>query len=340
MKICIVGSSGKYAIERHYISGLKSQNIDCVLIGVQQHFLEYYHKSIFNKIQYRLGLSGILKRGNKIVSEQIRKFEPDVIWVFKGMEILPKTLKQWRKAGYTLVCYNPDHPFVFSGLGSGNSNVTESINIYNHHFTYSPEIRERLHQNGQKSVSMLPFGFDSLAIQNRKEIKGRKHDRLCFIGNADRFRKEKVLKLCAAGVKIDVYGIGWDTSHELLKIEGPVYDDDYWTTAAKYLIHLNVFRPHNIRSHNMRTFEIPAIGSVLISPYTKQQTEFFESEKEMFFYESDDDLVQTCKKVLQLDSKALIEVGNSARQKSLSADYSYLSLSKKVITLLKSKFNL
>jgi hypothetical protein len=75
------------------------------------------------------------------------------------MEIFPESLQWAKQKGIKLVSFNPDNPFIFTGKGSGNSNVTQSIPLYDLHFTYNHEIEQQLREKYRSKIAYLPFGF-------------------------------------------------------------------------------------------------------------------------------------------------------------------------------------
>ena len=102
MKILIVGSQKTWAIEKFYIKELSISN-DVDIFEAHGMFLDYYHKNIFHKLLYRLNISSILRKINRDLLNQCLKTHYDLIWVFKGMEIFPKTLKKLKSLGSTLI---------------------------------------------------------------------------------------------------------------------------------------------------------------------------------------------------------------------------------------------
>ena len=42
-------------------------------------------------------------------------------------------------------------------------------------------------------------------------------------------------------------------------------------------------RIHNPDSHNMRSFEVPGVGGIMVAPDTKEHRIFFEVGKEIFY---------------------------------------------------------
>jgi hypothetical protein len=159
MRILVVGSDYNWAIENYFVKYFKVYKIDVLLFPAQALFYSYYYKNSFNKLLYKLQLSKIESEINIQFKEQVIDYKPTHIFVFKGMEITPKSL-QWAKSkGIKLINYNPDNPFVFSGKGSGNKNITQSIDIYDFHFTYNLEIQKILEQTHQDIEVLVKAGF-------------------------------------------------------------------------------------------------------------------------------------------------------------------------------------
>ena len=223
MKILIVGSDNIWAIENTYIKHLKNNN-EVSFFNAHGIFLDYYHKTIINKLKYRLGISSILKKINSDLLKIVSKKQLDVIWVFKGMEIYPKTLLVLKEKGIVLVNYNGDHPFKFTSRGTGNQNVVKSIPLYDHHFSYSKKIVNDLIKKYQVNCSWLPYGYHTSVAPQHNSIK-----KVCFIGNPDEERIRIIQLLIEKNIEVDVFGIGWEkiVFNESITINGPI-----WNTSS------------------------------------------------------------------------------------------------------------
>jgi hypothetical protein len=329
MKIMLVGSDKVYAIENVYAKYLQELNVVISRFNAQSYFYDYYYKNLLNKIIFRSGFSRIYSEINKRFIEQIRQDRPDVVWVFKGMEILPDSLRTIRKLGILLVNHNPDNPFLFTGKGSGNSNVTRSLHLYDLHFTYSLDIRDELMRSTRIRTELLPFGYDisdSVFAEacTRSEVVGA-----CFLGNPDAQRADFVTKLAELGVKVDIYGNHWDKylTHSNLRLKGPVYGQDFWNTLRQYRVQLNMMRIHNQEGLNMRTFEVPGIGGIMLAPDTKEHRGFFDIGKEIFVYSNEGDCAEQISRILNLTVYEADAIRASARAKSENAGYDYRSRS-------------
>jgi spore maturation protein CgeB len=325
MKILVVGSDQVWSLEKVYLKYLAGWGQDVQLFAAQDLFYHYYNRSIVNKVLYRTGLSGVISRIDRRLRGVITQSKPDAILVFKGMEILPSTLQWIREQGIFLANYNPDNPFVFSGAGSGNSRVTAGIPFYDLHFTYNLEIKARLEREYQTATAWLPFGFDVSDELYERCRKQQEILRVCFLGNPDDGRVSVIRELLDRGIGVDVYGHHWDKfiHHDKLHIHGAVYGEDFWLTLYRYRVQLNLLRPHNLQSHNMRTFEIPGIGGIQLAPDTPEHRLFFDNGSEAFLYGNVTECAALVEKLMKLPPAEAAQIRERARQRSRTSGYSY-----------------
>jgi spore maturation protein CgeB len=277
----------------------------------------------------------LARKMDKIFLKQVEAYKPTVIVVFKGMEISSWSLRRIRKKGVKLVNYNFDHPFDFFSRGTGNKFVKEAIPYYDLHISYSSVIAAELARRYNVRTAWIPFGFHITQTQYDAVIRERREEirRVCFVGNPDQWRVELLGKLIRDGVAVDLYGFGWEkffNNSELLKIHPPRKahsywedPDEFWNVLRQYRVQLNFFRPHNEGSHNLRTFEVPGVGGILLTPASKEQGSFFEEGKEIFFYSDYETLLSQCKWLLDRDASWIEDARSAARNKSVTMDYSY-----------------
>jgi spore maturation protein CgeB len=326
MKVLIIGSNSVFAIENFYARYMKQSGIVVDHYAAQQAFYNYYNQGYIQKLLFRFGLSSIYQQINNAILQKAELFKPDIVWVFKGMEIYPQTLQALRKAGIKLVNYNPDNPFIFTGRGSGNKNVINSISLYDLHFSYNHEIKEKLITDYKVPVKDLPFGFDISQELYNDCKQTTEIVKPCFLGNPDEQRVSFLEKI-AHKVPLDVYGNNWErfTKHPNITIFPEVSGLEFWKTLRKYRVQINLLRIHNEDSHNMRTFEVPAIGGIMLAPATKEHKGFFENEKEVFLYNNIEDCILLLYKIMAMEVSESEEIRKSARTASLQKGYSYES---------------
>lgn len=336
MRLLIVGALSEYAIERHFCRYCRQEGVVTDVFAAQDQFLCYYNRSLINKLSFRTGFSPIYSQINTALRKKIAEFRPDSILVFKGMEVFPSTLKWASNLGIKLANYNPDNPFLFSGRGSGNKNVSNSIPYFDAHVTYDQTIAKKLSETGKSKVVMLPFGFE-LSNDEYYECKKEKEiNQLCFVGNPDKQRAAFLLHLAENNIRIAVYGNHWErfVSHKKIEVQPSVYGLEFWKTLRKYRIQLNLMRPHNPTSHNMRTFEIGGVGGIQLAPDSDDHRTFFEDRKEIFLYHDLADCVKKVALLLKMSAHDAATIRENARNRSILSGYTYQDRVKQLLPIL------
>jgi len=342
-RLLIVGSDQVWALERIYTKYLRQAGLEVELFAAPDDFHDWYKKSLLHKVLFRAGLAGIYRSINQRLLEKVRVFNPGAIWIFKGMEIFPATLHTLKEQGYFLANYNPDHPFIIAGRGSGNDNVTNSVGCYDLHFCYHGILQQQIEKKYKIPTVFLPFGYEISASDYENALTKEEINKICFIGNPDSNRIEIIHKIANKGIPVDVFGHGWDSTklagNPLITIHEAIYGTRFWAKLRQYRVQLNIFRTHNLGSHNMRSFEIPGIGGIQLSPFSDEQAGFFEEGKQIFFYRDEAELVAKLSDLLSLSPQEAENIRNSSHQRSLASGYSYAHRATTVYQTFKKYLN-
>lgn len=327
MRILLIGSSYVWSIERIYERELIKLGHQVTYVHVQNWYYDFYYKNPINKVLVNLGLTrletNIQKRLLAVLDGQFF----DLIWIFKGMELKAETIAKIKKQTSRLINFNPDNPFIFSGKGSGNNNISQSIHLYNEHFTYDQDVKSRIESEFRIKCTLVPFGFDNEVILTEKLNEVEEIKAVCFVGNPDGYRIKILQEILDLGLPLHVYGNDWQNylKYSNLTIHGAVYEKDYYKTLRKYRVQLNIMRVHNLKSHNMRSIEVPGCGGIMLAPRTKDHEAFFEEGKEAFFYNDIIDLLSQAKNILELSHMDAMLVRKKAYSK-VENNYSYAKL--------------
>ena len=335
MKLLIVGSNRHYAIENEYEAAL-TQYCEVSIYPIHVYFEDKYNRSILHKLWYKLSLNTFVWSLNKLFLDEVLVIQPDVIWVFKGMEILPNTLIELKRRGTILLNYNADHPIKYTYPGSGNILVKKGIPHYHHHFSYSLKIVNDLNKQFNISASWLPF-----AVKNQgQKLSGNEQliNKVCFIGNPDKIRADTVKFLLYNDIPVDVYGNDWGnfiTNHNLLTINYAIYGEEFNCLIQQYKAVLNIFRPHNENSHNMRTFEIPAAGGVQLAPYSEEHKLLFKENDTIFLFHNLDELLENAQKLINASDGEIREIQQRSFAKMTMGENDYAKRAEQVFTTIK-----
>lgn len=323
MNILVVGSTLPGAMEHAILRGLE---LDSRVNRVEIQATDAFYTSVSFATKAIRRISPNLYPGiaafNRTLSKEVEAGDWDVLFVFKGMEIRPAVLRKLRR-NILLVNYNPDNPFIYSGIGSGNLNMTKSFPLYHLYLTYDRKVATQIEDSGIAS-GVVPFGFEDnrrfdITLDPKDEI-----NRACFLGNADEHRTQFLMRF-SQEVPLDIVGGGWDKTRfpTSVRFHPPVYGDDFFDTMRRYRVQLNLMRPHNPDSHNMRTFDIVGCGGVGLMPRTADHSDYFQEGKHLFMYNDVEDAVAKAKAMLNENSEAILALRSQARAWAVDQGFNY-----------------
>jgi spore maturation protein CgeB len=327
MKILIAGNNKTWSIERYFRKYLEMLGAEVIFFPSGDIVYDFHTKNVVNKLLFHSKLVTKYPYVNRELLNVSRTTRPDVIWVFKGMEIYPDTLEKLKQEGFRLANFNPDHPFIIPNKGSGNRNVSDSVPLYDLHFCYQRKLQQEIEQGFGVRTAFLPFAYDHEDVQYIDPASIDEINKLCFQANPDPYRVQVIEKLAEEGIAVDVYGHGWDktsiASKKGVSVHPIASRAEFWKKNQQYRVQLNLFREYNYGSHNMRTFEIPVVGGVQLTVYSDEQAEFFEAGKEIFFFNDPADLVVKAKEILSMPAENIRAIRQQARDRSLNSGYSF-----------------
>jgi len=222
---------------------------------------------------------------NETLIEKSLETDPDFVFILKGNMIYPKTLKKIKQSTGAVLCnWNPDNPFNPTVT---SRNHREGIRLYDVYFIWGKFLLSELKKIGCNEVVYLPFGYD-IELHKKIDVKSKIRD-IVFIGTWTRSREKLLSGLTE--FDLSIYGVRSNWRH--CKDKGvracyrgkPAFGEMYSRILCESKIALNFIRSQNSSAHNMKTFEIPATGTFMMSTRTTEQKEFFKEgyEAEYFF---------------------------------------------------------
>lgn len=209
--------------------------------------------------------------------------------------------------------------------------------MYNLHLCYHLDVKKTLESKYHLKTAVLPFGFELNPDLYDELIKKEEILKTCFLGNPDATSVETSQFIVENGFSVDVYCHVWEATELANNKNVTIFDaqngEDFWRKLRAYRAQLNIYRKHNIGSHNMRTFEVAACGGIQLAPFSEEQTSFFKEDEEIFFYRSNPELILQLNRLLKEDKAMIHKFRSNARLRSLHAKYSYKMRSKHVFTI-------
>lgn len=191
----------------------------------------------------------------------------DVVWIEKGEWIYPWTLSWARRQGCALVHYNTDdihgryEHFWMHRLGIRNYDVYLTTNRWN--------VTEICDLYGIKTVR-AGMGFDPV-FHCPIDIYGFEGLDVVFVGHWEYHTEGYIMALRNAGIDVHVWGHNWWKARDAgLRRVKPLPYADYTATIARAKIALCSLSHWNRNESTGRSFEIPAISTMMLAEYTPE----------------------------------------------------------------------
>lgn len=291
--ILLIGSGMPTSLENMYLRAFRRYGYpDVHLFDLEPFVPALCRRRYINRLTLPIQHAMLSSKLVDFLCKSRRKF--NIIIVFKGMAFPRRSLEQCRRlAGDALwVNINPDDPFNVGSPGASNRKVVETIPFYDLYCIWSRCLVEKLHDHGAQRVTYLPFGYDEEFHQSA-HCPVTPSKTVSFVGSWDAEREGILTAL--AGHELVVYGNGWGhvPFSSVLRqrlVQRDLFGEELAAAISGPAVSLNLLRPQNAGSHNMRTFEIPAMGGLMLTNRTGEQQEFFPEDEACYMYGDLDEL--------------------------------------------------
>jgi spore maturation protein CgeB len=241
---------------------------------------------------------------NYSLLKSVKTFKPDLIFMIKADNITFQTLKSIKiiNKNIKIINFYPDNPFTFWN-GNSSANILLSLPIYDLFLIWSHQLIPILYSAGAKNVAYFPFGFDKTLfneeIATASENVQIYDSDVCFVGSWDPERETWLTQLMQRNptLNLAIWGNRWDENLPQISIlktylkGSAIYGIDMMKAFRLSRIVLNFIRRQNLDAHNMRTIEVAACKSFLLTERTKDQAELlFKEGVNIECFENIDDL--------------------------------------------------
>jgi len=287
VKVLISGSFWHGSLEESYARAFESLGWNVIRFDWE----EFARAHPLAKMAFadKILRSKIADRVGKWFVATIQDSKPDLVFVVKGKTVGANALEEAKKilGDRLLINFNPDSPW---DRANRSQRLLESIPIYDTHFTWNKNLIPVFHSAGGKAVHYLPFGYDPTLHYPTERIATPHYD-ATFVGTYSEERDQLLGRL--KNLNIAIVGNGWERARSVPEkwiLSKAVYGKDALTILAQSNSAINILRPQNTGSHNMRTFEIPAAAIPMISTRSEEQLQWFKEGQEAEYYTSAEEL--------------------------------------------------
>lgn len=328
-KILIVGLKEKTSLEMMYYRAFKHLGLKVSLYVTEKNSNNIFIARIKNILSI-FYLFLIRKKFCNFIKKHSNKF--NIIIIFKGTYLNKKTLQNCKTLSKNAIWINifPDDPFNPEITKAYNYNFLDTIQFYDYFCIWSRKILEKLKKIiNSKNLIYLPFGYDNFIHYPSK--KNFKRKLITFVGTLDAKRAKFLNKV--KNININVHG---NNSYKFKKIVNnknikfyhEVSGEEFRDLMKRSIVSINILRNQNKNSHNMKTFEIPAMNCLMLTTKSREQNNFYPENKACLMYSNLDQFNKKIDYIINNHNK--ISKIRSLGYK-ISKKYSYLNRAKKLL---------
>jgi len=290
-------------------------------------------RNAFSKIGLPLDKGLNKKILNKVISGAY-----DIVLIHKGNDIYPSTLSKIKRLYPALKLVN----WSFDDMMARHNRslyYTHGLKLYDlvvtvKSFNCNPEELPSLGAKNILLLNQIYCRYTHNPCENCERISD-KFD-VVFIGYAERERFECMNFLAENGIKLHVFGTGWNKKtyqkhnknlhihfRELLK-------KDYANTISCSKISLCFLRKINRDVITKRSVEIPACRGFMVAERTNEHLKFFREDKEAVFFASKEELLEKVRYYLEHEEERK-KIAQAGYEKCLRMNCTYDDMARAIL---------
>jgi spore maturation protein CgeB len=300
-RILVIGTTNQGALPESYARAFERLGMEVVRFDFERAIMRA-SRFTGNRILRRALRPILWNAVNREVVDVAQSVRPALIFAVKASFVHPETVQHIRKSvGVPFVNHYPDHPYIGvrwdpREASALRRDLIEVLRQYSIVFMWERSLVERLRRDGVEA-KYLTFAVDPELFRPQSgseglhcETCGRRHE-VVFVGTRTRARQQEINRIVRHEVAI--WGNGWTGrrgSTPGQRIHAAVYAPAVAKTYGAAAVSLNVLNAENLGGPNMRTFEVPGSGGVMLARYSDAQAEFFPENEAAAYYRSPEEL--------------------------------------------------
>jgi glycosyltransferase involved in cell wall biosynthesis len=260
-------------------------------------------------------------RLNRRLSAAVREGRPDLVWIDKGQWVYPWTLAALRRAGCALVHYNTDDVFApHSHLWLHRS----GLRAYDLYLTTNRHNVVELPERYGVATVRAGMGYDA-ELHSPRRVPRRERPPVVFVGHWEPHTEACLAALAAAGIEVGLWGSGWHRARDRrFRDAVTVVGEDYVRTLAEAPVALGLLSRWNRNESTVRSFEIPAVGSVLLAERTPEPGDLYGDGVGAVLFSTPEELVEKARWLLtRPEEREAIAAAGQARVEQLGCSWAH-----------------
>ncbi len=288
----------------------------------------------------RLRPGWALKSLNDALVEAALKARPELIFLWRCIDILPVTLSVLRSRlpDTTIISYHNDNPFRGVRERLRARHFLAGLRHAHIVAVYRPDNLAHARAYGAPRAELL---LPSFIRELHRPLEGPPQVDVVYVGHYEADgRAQALLALHDAGVDVQVRGTGWNLAqqqHQWLAQQSVerLWGDAYVRTLANARICLAFLSRKHRDVYTRRCFEIPACGSMLMAPRTPELQKLFREDQEAVFWSTPEELIEKVRFFLANES-ARSRIASAGRQRVIEDGHDEYGRARQVISWVRS----
>ena len=258
------------------------------------------------RAQNKYIIGPVIKRINRDFVICVRKFSPDVVFIYRGTHIVANTLQAIKAFFPTciLVGYNNDDPFAPTQPEYLWRHFMAAIPHYDIMFAYRHANLDDFRQAGAKQVALMRSWYvpdRNYSVELSDEEKLQFDTDVVFIGHYEPDQRLDYLEeIVRQGFQLRLFGPAkyWAqplSQSSVLRNLAPVqmvWGADYNRALSGAKVALCFLSKLNRDTYTRRCFEIPATKTLMLSEYSDDLSLLYLEGKEADFFRNKDEMIE------------------------------------------------
>jgi len=301
-KVLVIGPLDEGALAQSYARAFERLGMEVIRFDSER-ALRGASRLTGNRILRRAMRSRLWNAVNREALHVARDAQPALTFAVKCSFFHPETVREIRRVtGAPFVNHYPDNPYI--GItwdpreaSALRRDLIEVFRQYSIVFMWEHSLLERLQRDGVEA-RYLTFAVDPELFQPQDLPEGLHCERcrathdVAFVATYSRARCAEVAQIRRHAVGI--WGNNWPRPWRTLagqhRAHPPVWGSAVSGIYARAAVSINVLNAENLGGPNMRTFEIPGSGGLMLARYSPAQNDFFPDGEAAAYYRSPEEI--------------------------------------------------
>ncbi len=302
MKILVVGDGHSAIHEVAVVDAFKKLGHQVEAFYWQNYFNSQNSvERLWQRIQNKFLIGPTLNEVNTGLLNTAEKFNPKLIFIYRGTHIYPETITAIKQKLPDCVVYgyNNDDPFADGHPTWLWRHFVKSLPKYDMVFAFRKHnIAEYFVYGAQKVELLMHWFIPEVHKQKTQDKLNKKIYDVVFVGHYENDDRVNYLKKIAESkYMFGLFGPDWSLSPKYDWLNEyqpvlPVRGDLYRETICSSNIALCFFSKLNRDTYTTRCFEIPAMGVFMLSQHSEDLEGLFEDGVDAVFFRNPDDMME------------------------------------------------